>query len=274
MMMPVIDIPGGQLHYTVAGSGGPLCVTHQYGAVSVSSPLVKPLHPSFTCYAINGRGIGDSGPVRDERDLTMTALADDLEAVRQALRLDSWVLMGHSTGGMVMLIYATKYPQSVRGLILIGTAASHRFITGSIYDPHSPHAAELAAANREMMSGTPEGMTSFAQTIWSLSVADPSRTMLPHANFFGGQSTQRSLAFVRELPQYDLEDKLAQIRVPTLVMVGRYDPQCPVENSERLAAALPDAELVIFEQSGHFPFIEEPQSYREALRLFVEKHSF
>ncbi len=59
--MPIITIHGGQLDYTVSGSGYPLCVTHQYGAVRASSPLVAPLHPYFTCYAINGRGIGDSG---------------------------------------------------------------------------------------------------------------------------------------------------------------------------------------------------------------------
>ncbi len=83
----------------------------------------------------------------------MTMLADDLEAARQALGYDSWVLMGHSIGGMVILIYATKYPQAIRGLILVSTAASSRFISGSIYDPHSPHAAELAAANRAMTKG-------------------------------------------------------------------------------------------------------------------------
>jgi proline iminopeptidase len=272
--MSIMKIPDGQLEYTVAGSGSPACITHQYGAVSVNHALVVPLLPYLTCYAINARGLMGSGPVRNPEDLTMAGLADDLEAARKALGYESWVLIGHSTGGMVMLTYATKYPQAVKGLILLGTASSYRFITGSIYDPRSPHAAELAAANREMMSGTPEGMARWAQTIWSLSVANSTRTPLPHTNFFGAQSSQRAMAFVQELPQYDLEERLVQIDAPTLVMVGRYDTQCPPENSVRIAKALPNAELVIFERSGHFPYIEEPESYREALRHFVEKHHF
>ena len=163
--MPMLQIPGGELHYTSAGSGPPLCLNHQYGAVSATSPFAERLTPFFTCYAINARGIEGSGPVRSPTDLTMEALADDLEAARVALGLKRWIMAAYSTGGMVALIYALRYPEAVAGLILSDTAASHRYVNGSIYDPHHPRAAELYERQQAMMRGDPEGAKRYRELL-------------------------------------------------------------------------------------------------------------
>jgi proline iminopeptidase len=278
--MALLQIPDGQLDYTSGGSGSPACLAYQYAPVSVEesiaegAPLAQMLTPFFTCYAINARAIGGSGPVRGPQDLTMAGLADDLEAARHRLGCGPWVVVGHSTGGMVALIYACRYPHALSGLILIGTAASHRFLEGSLFNPQHPHALELARANQALMGGTPEGRAYWEETLWSLSVADPERTPLPRQGFFSGFSYQRSMAFVNELSHFDLEDNLPQIHVPTLVIGGRSDPQAPLENSERIAAALPGAHLVICEHSGHFPYIEEPGVVRQAVRWFATVNRF
>lgn len=270
--MSIVQIPGGELAYTIAGSGPPACITHQYGSVSTSGPMAEALTPSFTCYAINSRGLGGSGPVRNPSDLTMIALTDDLEAARQALGLDHWVVIGASTGGMVALLYAVRYPYSVSGLILIDTAASHRFVTGSLYDPTYAHAAEVEKANAALLTGTPDGFAEWGRIIWTLSVADPERTPRPAQRT--DMSRERMMAFVQGLHRFDVEPDLPHIQVPTLVIVGRYDPQCPLENSERIAASIPGARLVICEQSGHFPYLEEPEVFREAVHRFVVEHQF
>jgi proline iminopeptidase len=271
--MPMLKIPGGELNYTVAGSGPPLCLNHQYGAVSAVSPLAEGFTPFFTCYAINAGGIEGSGPVRDPADLTMEALADDLEAARVALGLKRWVVAGHSTGGMVALIYALRYPEAVAGLILSGTAASHRFVNGSIYDPHHSHGTELHERMQAMLRGDPEGAKRYRELVFTLSVADPACTPLSRwGTSFGRVSTQRLQAFIQSVqstPRFDVEPDLPRITVPTLVIVGRYDPQCPIENSERIAREIPGARLVVCEQSGHFPFIEEPDVFRDAMRHFA-----
>jgi proline iminopeptidase len=268
--MPMLQISGGELHYTSAGSGPSLCLNHQYGAVLASSPLAEGLTPFFTCYAINARGIDGSGPVHSPDDLTMEGLADDLEAARVALGLKCWVMAGHSTGGMVTLIYALRYPEALAGLILSGTAASHRYVNGSIYDPHHPRAAELYEYLQAMSRGDPEGAKRYRELVFTLSVANPARTPLSRwGTSFGLVSTERLQAFVQHVPCFDVEPDLPRIAVPTLVIIGRYDPQCPLENSERIANAIPEARLVVCEHSGHFPFIEEPEVYREAVRRFA-----
>jgi proline iminopeptidase len=266
--MPLVQVPGGQLEYSVGGSGRPLCFTHQYTSVALDNPLAEMLTPHFTCYAINPRGIGASGPVRGPADLGMAGLADDLEAARQALNLPPWIVVGASTGGMVALSYATRHPAGLAGLMLVGTGASHRFITSSIYDPNHPRAPEMQRARQALATGGADGLAEWRRTVWSLSVRDPEHTPRPpgmRSHF----SLERMQGFINELPRFDLEEAIRQVSVPTLVLVGRHDPQAPLPNSERIAAAIPGARLVIFEQSGHFPYIEEPETFRAALQQFI-----
>jgi pimeloyl-ACP methyl ester carboxylesterase len=59
----------------------------------------------------------------------------------------------------------------------------------------------------------------------------------------------------------DYRPRLGEIRVPTLLLVGRHDPQIPPACSEELASGIPDARLVVFEMSGHYPFIEEARAF-------------
>ena len=68
---------------------------------------------------------------------------------------------------------------------------------------------------------------------------------------------------------WDREDDLGSIAVPTLIGVGRYDTQCPIAASELMANRTPDATLVVFEHSGHFPYEEEPEEFRQATRAFA-----
>src|SRR5260370_39962093 len=133
--MPLVQIADGQLEYETAGAGRPACFTHQYTAVSVNNPLAEMLATLFACYAINARGIGASGPLRGQENLGMVGLADDLAAARLALGLPPWVVVGASTGGMGALQFAVRHVEALAGLILVGTAASQRFVQGSIYDP-------------------------------------------------------------------------------------------------------------------------------------------
>jgi proline iminopeptidase len=65
-------------------------------------------------------------------------------------------------------------------------------------------------------------------------------------------------------------DRLNQVSCPTLVCVGRFDPQTPVASNKRLAQGIPGARLVIFEESGHSPFIEEPERFINEVKQFLD----
>lgn len=264
-----VAVDGEYLAYESAGNGPPACLTHQYGEVMASGALPEAFTPYFTLYAINGRDIAGSAPARSPGDLTMAGLADDLEAARRSLGLAPWVVIGHSTGGMVALLFALCHPESLRGLVLIGTAASNRFVRGSLYDPEHPRAAEMVAANKLFTQGQ-GGLDEWRRIVWRLSVADPEKTPPPANQRPPQMSWQRMQGFLQSLPGYDVEADLTRISVPTLVLVGRHDPQCPVQNSETLARGIRNAQLVVFEHSGHFPFLEEAATFRQVVTEWTQ----
>ena len=77
--------------------------------------------------------------------------------------------------------------------------------------------------------------------------------------------------FVENFPTYDLKADLPNITVPTLVTVGRGDWVTPVSASETIARLIPDAELVVFEKSGHSPQTEEREKFQQVLRDFLAR---
>ncbi|MEG8181208.1 alpha/beta hydrolase [Nocardia terpenica] len=265
--MATMEITRGAMEFDVDGVGPDACLVHQYRQVSTRQPIAQALLPRLRVHAVNPVGFDlDS----TETDLSMTAFADDLAEFHATAAIPPWVMIGASTGGMVALLHALRHPQRVRGLILIGTAASHRFTTGSLADPAHPRAAEAAAAHALLDSG-PEGAAAYRAAMFQLSVADPHHTPPPPPDRDGTTSTPRLQSFLTELDTFDLEPQLPTINCPTLVLVGRHDPQCPLPNSERIAAAIPGAELVVFERSGHYPYLEEPGLFERVVGEWIEE---
>lgn len=80
-------------------------------------------------------------------------------------------------------------------------------------------------------------------------------------------------AFSYSVPRLDVRGRLGEIEAPTLVVVGRHDVICPVEDSEELSGRIPGAELVIFEGSGHNPPADEPEAFQAAVGEFLGKLS-
>jgi pimeloyl-ACP methyl ester carboxylesterase len=71
----------------------------------------------------------------------------------------------------------------------------------------------------------------------------------------------------------DVEARLGEVSHPVLVLAGRHDRTCSVAASEAMAAGLPDAELVVFEDSGHMTFVEENAAYLDAVRGFLVRRA-
>ena len=69
----------------------------------------------------------------------------------------------------------------------------------------------------------------------------------------------------------DVVSRLGEIDVPTLVLSGRHDFFCPPSQAERLRRGIRASEAVIFEQSGHYPFVEEAEAFRQAVRGWLAR---
>jgi len=113
-----------KLYYETEGEGQPLVLLN--GGPGFSHEYLQPLRALASearLIFFDQRGTGQSGKA-DPQDYTVEANVEDVEQLRRELQLDSWIVFGHSWGGMLAQAYVLKYPQHVSGLILADTFSS------------------------------------------------------------------------------------------------------------------------------------------------------
>lgn len=209
----------------------------------------------------------------------MQQLADDVRALADRLGLDRFALLGHSFGGFVALEFATTHPHRLTHLFLLDTSPGGFEPTPDELaqrpDPStvSPVARETVAT---MFSRVPASDDEYAAMLAEIAPAyvhsvEPSALAAQYADaIFDAKTMIRGFEF---LSSWSVADRLDRITCPTLITCGRYDLLTTPECAARLASAIPEAELVWFEDSGHFPWIEEPDAFFGAVRSFVARAS-
>lgn len=246
--------------------GGPGC-DHSY-----FKPWLLPLTDQVQLLLVDHRGNGRSGRV-DEKTYTIEQMADDLEALRHHLGLGPIIVLGHSFGGMVAQVYALRYPQSVSKLILSNTAPSADFWEEAQEMADKMATPEQLAVLPALFEGTITSQEEFDQwwqTCMPLYFHKPNAEIIAEVEGrMRGEVVVANYMMANEIPKYDVREGLASVTVPTLVIAGRYDWVTPVSQSEAIVAALPGAQLVIQEKSGHMGFIEETEGYLAAVRAFL-----
>ncbi len=235
-------------------------------------PTFSPLSHKMQLVYFDHRGQGRSarGP---KETYTLDNNVEDMEELRQYLGLDKIVVLGSSYGGMVALSYAVRYPQNVSHLIVIATVPDFRFLT---------RAQEILAKQ-----GTEE-QKAIAQRLWDGAFENEEQlreyfqVMMPmYSLTYDPKSPQAAwnqtilspdainVAFSGFLRSYNVLDQLHKITSPTLVIAGRHDWICPPEFSEEIARKIPNADLRIFENSGHLIRADEPEALRDAIAGFL-----
>ena len=222
------------------------------------------------------RGTGASKPLRPGASQTMEAQVADLEAVCQGLGLPKVVLVGDSYGGLLSIAYASAHPDRVAKLVLSDAAGSNLRDIVHLFDQVFPEAA--AQQKQASQGGAPRTQAAaeaglrahFDRIFYSLEQRDRYFKRLgPVRNL--GLEVAVGEAVSKDAAQQDYTPKLAGFAFPTLVLTGRYDMNVAPLTAWRLQQAIPGAQLVFFEKSGHFPWFEEPEKYRAVVEQFLEK---
>lgn len=275
-----VTLNGVRIHYTILGSG-PAVLAYSGGPGMDARCWDDFAHIDDFCtlIAIHPRGSGLSGDAPDAA-YVLPDYAGDLEALRQHLGLAKPVVMGWSHGGMVVQQFAFTYPGSLSRLILLDTAAYFGEFLGDIKGAvaafkDQPWYAESFAALEKEWAGEYTSDAEMA-ALW----AQEMKFYFKHFNARAEAYHQRTehlpvriaplKAFnENEVPTMDLRPRLKDIRVPTLVIVGRHDFITNVAMAEEMVKHIPDARLEIFEDSGHFVLVEEPEKFNRVVRQFV-----
>ncbi len=192
----------------------------------------------------------------------------DLDALLANWTLQPATLIGYSWGGLLALLYAITHPDRVARLALICPApasahARRQFETAFAERSRAPAiaAARAALQTSDLRERDPDA---YRQRTFELSVAgyfydlDRVRELTPFR--VTGRTQQ---AVWDSLGDYDLRGELERLEVAARVFAGRHDP-IPLDATREVAARL-DADLVVFERSGHCPHVEEPDRFAEAV---------
>ncbi|MFM2432302.1 MAG: hypothetical protein RLZZ511_3516 [Cyanobacteriota bacterium] len=235
-------------------------------------PSFDPLTAHMQLLYLDHRGQGRSAR-GNPRTYTLDQNVADLEAFRQYLGIEQWVVIGGSYGGMVALAYASRYPDRVSHLIVYATAASHHFLPRAQATLRERGTPEQQAIAEYLWNGSFETEAQL-QAYFHLLAPLYSLSYQPSRAEPGWERTILSVdainaAFGGFLRTYDLQPELGQITAPTLVIGGRHDWICAPEFSEAIAAAIPQAELQIFEQSGHSIRSDQPADLLQAITRFI-----
>jgi proline iminopeptidase len=271
-----VKVGGFDLYYREIGSdhdGTPVVVLH--GGPGHSSESFHRgldfLADGYRVVYYDQRGSGYS-QIRPEPSLyTIELLVDELEAIRSdVLRADRMILVAHSAGGALAQRYALAYPEHVEKLVLISSIPINNGVsTPWLWDAAGPALSALglgfpptdpAAANAWF---TEKLIETSAPRLY-----DPSNRSLLQDSGTVSFVTWREVS--RSLEGRDYSEELADLHIPTLVTYGVADGAATGEAvASRICETLPDCQVVGFQRSGHWPFLEEPEEFARVLSAFL-----
>lgn len=257
MEYKVLQIDGFKVPYLQGGKGEPLVLIHGYGGSKDNFTRVsRYLTDTYTVYAIDVPGFGGTNRVMDG-DYTIPAQADRIHQIIEKLGLERPHIGGNSMGGAIAGAYAAKYPQEVSSIWFLapgGMKASeqsevrqHFLKTGEIL---------LIATNKEQYEKLLD------LVMYKRPALAPGFVLEAMAQRASADKPLHDRIFkqFRENPVYT--DKLlaaSDYRGPALIVWGKQDRVLHVDGAAELKAALPQAKVILMDETGHVPQMEKPE---------------
>lgn len=287
-----VDAHGVLIYYKSIGRGAPLVLLHGGPGAShdYMLPHLLPLARRNRLVFIDERGSGRSQKLEDPSGYTIENMADDVEAVRQALALGKIAVLGHSYGGVLAQAYALKYPKNLTHLILGSTFSSTKKMNEVLLRMRQAMAPELreridAAEKKLYGNGKPyeQGRytADYMVAAWGEGYYPYLYQNRPDANYDPIANGVMSWDLYREmwgshgefvidgnLSSVEYTERLATIKVPTLILAGDHDESDP-SLSRDMQAKIAGSRLAILQRSGHMTFVDQPNLFIQTVTEFL-----
>jgi pimeloyl-ACP methyl ester carboxylesterase len=253
--------------------GGPGMDHHEFG------DYLDPLADRHRLLLVDQRSQGRSDRT-PERTWTLERMAQDVVMLARTMRLERYTVLGHSFGAFVALQSAVDFPGMAAGTIVSAGVPSMRFVRNTVerelagFAPPELREQVVASWEREAHAMTSEDVASILRDQWPFQFADPKDPRID--DYVARTSGARYDADVLRhfaatgYGGIEVEDRLADVASPALVLAGRHDRTCPPAAATAIARGVSDARLRIFERSGHMAFVEEQEAWLREVRTFLD----
>lgn len=262
-----IELPKGAVYYEEQGTGQPVIFLHGVWCSSrFFRPQLEKLDGQCRAIALDFRGHGRSSMTPAMH--TVNQYAADLNDFINRLELKKPILVGWSMGALVMWSYMQQFgTQNTKGAVLIEQGPCD-----FKYDDH-PDAPIGLEMLRDWMQLIQTDRSSVVKTLLGLMLhKKPARDdfdWMYEEMTLAPESIASTIFFNQALA--DFRKTVTEFSIPTIVCWGADETLLPLEIGKKLAQQIKNAELVIFEKSGHIPQIEEPEKFNQVLTRFIQQ---
>jgi pimeloyl-ACP methyl ester carboxylesterase len=234
------------IHYEVLGRGRPLLFIHDWvGSWRYWIACMQATSISYRAYAVDFWGFGDTA--KNPAYYSLEQQTDLLEEFADAMGIGKIALVGHGLGAIIGLLYTVRHPELVDRIM----AVSYPFSD--------------AAINARLLTATPVELvdwllarTPSTESVWAeVSKTDPGAISI-------------SIAGLQSMNLADLNNRLS---TPLLFVHGTNDPAIAAPDLDKLMAGQENNHCILFEQSGHFPMLDEPSMFNRLLLDFLSLSS-
>lgn len=278
----LINRQGFQLQYRIEGEGLPAIVIGS--ALFYERAFSKNLRSHLKLAFVDHRGFAPGNQCQDRSQYELDCLVDDLEAARATFGFETMVLIGHSGHGFMALEYAKKYPNRVSHLVMMGLS------------PDFSEASHAAAARHFAESVWPERKALLAANLAQLPeaiAAAPDRAFVTYCLMMGPKNwfdyrydaqhlwqdvevnmTMFDYVWGQVFRDIDITKNLDCITMPVLLALGRHDYVAPPAYLwEPIRDRFQNLTIRVFENSGHYPQLEEADLFDQELLAWLAEQS-
>ncbi|MFF5499267.1 alpha/beta fold hydrolase [Streptomyces aquilus] len=277
--MPIFAAPDGtELAYHLKGEGDPLVVLPG-GPMQASRYLgdLGGLAAHRQLVLLDLRGTGDSAVPVDPATYRCDRLVDDVEALRVQLGLERMDVLAHSAGGSLAMLYAARYPERVRRLVLV---TANPWALGTAAPPEDRRAAALLRKDEPWF---PTAFPAFEAWLDGAPDYDPAiapffygrwdRAAQEHHARGDEEFNDEAADMYGSSGAYDppaTHAALSRLPAPVLVLAGELDGAPRPELAGRTAAVFPHAELAVQPGAAHYPWLDDPEGFVRRVAAFLD----
>jgi proline iminopeptidase len=262
--------PCGTLAYEESGAGEPIILLA--GGPGMNPAYMRPVAKVLVeagrrAVLLHQRGTGASASaIRCRARMTVSGSVADIEDLRVHLGVDKIRLAGHSWGGMLAMAYAQRYPEHVGALLLLDTgpmqAASFPIEDAVV---RSRLTAAEQAALRQAQDGAPVEKIERRAFFWQAGNARLLEQSIPAGEPLWYQAAGDLIG--RGLKNFDVAGGMRALHAPVILIFGRQDPG--FFSAEQIRGVCPQARIMVIEEAGHYPWLEQPAQTARAIQSAV-----